>query len=497
VSVYIFTGPTLSPAEARAELEAIYLPPAAEGDVYRAALKRPQVIGIIDGYFQSTPSVRHKEILWAMSRGIHVFGSASIGALRAAELAAFGMEGVGTIFELYCEGMLEDDDEVAVAHGPPETGFIAGSEAMVNIRQTLRKAEQLGVISKELRAALEKIGKELFYPDRSYALILRCALESGLPKGPLTRLRRWLPCGQVNQKREDALSMLRLMSRRLAQGFDPKTVSYSFQHTSMWEATWRRSGELRFDSNAQPRIVFIESILDELRLEGGQYKQHSLLALERFLAIRDANRLGMVVTKRCRNEAELEFRRDRDLVEQAQFEQWMIENGLSRSEFDALMADEARVRWFHDRTEFVSASCLPEQLRISGDYPRLVRRAMAKDRLLESRGLKNPCLENANLSEKQLLRWYFEELLHQPVPDNLNRYARDLGFASPDAFRRTLLKEYLYRRLRGGTRQSITSSAHSDIASFWKRGSLRSGSNIGSSRSNGGVKGTPKESAPS
>ena len=141
-----------SRAEARRELEAVYLPPAAEGDVYRVTLKHPQAIGIIDGYFQSMPTVRHKEILWAMSRGIHVFGSASIGALRAAELVAFGMEGVGTIFELYRDGVLEDDDEVAIAHGPAEAGFLAGSEAMVNIRQTLRKAERLGVISQRLRS---------------------------------------------------------------------------------------------------------------------------------------------------------------------------------------------------------------------------------------------------------------------------------------------------------------------------------------------------------
>src|SRR5437879_13685909 len=58
VSVYVFTGPTISPTEARRELEAVYLPPAAEGDVYRVALKRPEAIGIIDGYFQSTPTVR-------------------------------------------------------------------------------------------------------------------------------------------------------------------------------------------------------------------------------------------------------------------------------------------------------------------------------------------------------------------------------------------------------------------------------------------------------
>ena len=33
MSVFIFTGPTLSAADARAELDAIYLPPAGEGDL--------------------------------------------------------------------------------------------------------------------------------------------------------------------------------------------------------------------------------------------------------------------------------------------------------------------------------------------------------------------------------------------------------------------------------------------------------------------------------
>src|SRR5437764_15100301 len=211
VSVYVFTGPTISPAEGRAELEAVYLPPAVEGDVYRAALKRPQVIGIIDGYFQSTPTVRHKEILWAMSHGIHVFGSASIGALRAAELLPFGMEGVGTVFEFYRDGSLEDDDEVAVAHGPAETGFVSASEAMVNIRQTLRKAERLGIISTELRVSLEKIGKELFYPDRNYSTVLRQPLEDGSSQADLTRLQQWMPNHRVNQKRDDALLMLRVI----------------------------------------------------------------------------------------------------------------------------------------------------------------------------------------------------------------------------------------------------------------------------------------------
>jgi hypothetical protein len=446
VSVYVFTGPTISPTEARRELEALYLPPAAEGDVYRATLKHPEAIGIIDGYFQSTPTVRHKEILWAMSRGIHVFGSASIGALRAVELAAFGMEGVGTIFEFYRDGILEDDDEVAIAHGPSEVGFLPGSEAMVNIRQTLRNAERVGIIPTELRTALEKIGKELFYPDRSYPVLLRCASECGLPEAELSRLRQWLPEGRVDQKQQDALTMLQLMHRRLAQGLEPKRVSYSFEHTSMWESAWRQGGELRYDAGAEPSVVALGSLLDELRLEGDQYKQHILLGLERFFAIREANRLGMVVTKRCQNEAELAFRQERDLIDSGRLERWMNETGLSHSEFDALMIDEASLRWFHHRAQSISATFLPEQLRLSGDYQRLLARATAKDRCLESCGLKNPSLQSANLTESQLVHWFFEELLHRSVPHDPNSYSRSLGFASSDAFRRTLLKEYLYRR---------------------------------------------------
>jgi len=89
-------------------------PPVRQGDVYLAALSSPAIIGIIDGYFEIVPTVWHKEILWAMDRGIHVYGGASIGALRAAELADFGMTGIGQIYEQYRAGQLTDDDEVAV-----------------------------------------------------------------------------------------------------------------------------------------------------------------------------------------------------------------------------------------------------------------------------------------------------------------------------------------------------------------------------------------------
>ncbi|HLE83613.1 MAG TPA: TfuA domain-containing protein, partial [Thermoanaerobaculia bacterium] len=140
MKAFIFCGPTLTSGEGAAELDAVFLPPAAQGDVYRATLERPWGIGIVDGYFERLPAIWHKEILWALSRGVHVFGSASMGALRAAELAAFGMEGVGAVFEAFRDGELEDDDEVAVLHGPAESDYRGVTDAMVDIRATLAAA---------------------------------------------------------------------------------------------------------------------------------------------------------------------------------------------------------------------------------------------------------------------------------------------------------------------------------------------------------------------
>lgn len=211
LSIYVFLGPTLRVEEARAELDAIYLPPVTQGDVYHIACRKPRAIGIIDGCFDFVPSVTHKEILWAMSQGIRVYGSASMGALRAAELAAYGMRGVGKVFESYRDGRLEDDDEVAVGHGPEEFNFMPVSTVMVNVRATLAAAEEKSIITPAVRMELERIAKAIFYRERSYAGILQAALQSGLPGDELEALCKWLPHGQVDQKREDALEMLRLI----------------------------------------------------------------------------------------------------------------------------------------------------------------------------------------------------------------------------------------------------------------------------------------------
>ncbi len=143
-SAVVFLGPSLDRRAALAVLPADYRPPAARGDITRAVSDGAEVIGLIDGVFFQESSVGHREILAALSAGVRVVGASSMGALRAAELHTLGMEGVGEVFRMYRDGVLVSDDEVALAFNPES--LIALSEPLVNIRATLRRAEDEGVI---------------------------------------------------------------------------------------------------------------------------------------------------------------------------------------------------------------------------------------------------------------------------------------------------------------------------------------------------------------
>ena len=232
----IFAGPSLPPSTRPSDPALEWCPPVRQGDVYQAALTRPAIIGITDGYFEVTPTVWHKEILWAMAQGIHVYGSASIGALRAAELCPFGMTGVGRVFAAYRDGILTDDDEVAVLHGPEELGYPAVTEAMVNIRATFDRAVAEGVLDCWLVARLTEIGKTLFYKERNWDAILGAAIGRGLPPTPLDQLAVWLRSSGVNQKQIDALEMIAVIREHLTAGVVRLKVSYRFQDTGYHKA---------------------------------------------------------------------------------------------------------------------------------------------------------------------------------------------------------------------------------------------------------------------
>ncbi|TIQ82674.1 MAG: hypothetical protein E5X64_35880, partial [Mesorhizobium sp.] len=63
---------------------------------------------------------------------------------------------------------LADDDEVAVAMCPSELGAAALSEALINIRLTLKQALRAGIINALERRSLEVLARDTHFVDRSY-----------------------------------------------------------------------------------------------------------------------------------------------------------------------------------------------------------------------------------------------------------------------------------------------------------------------------------------
>jgi len=204
-SAVVFLGPSLDRQEALAILPADYRPPAARGDITRAVSDGARVIGLIDGVFFQESSVGHREILGALKKGVRVVGASSMGALRAAELHTLGMEGVGEVYRMYRDGVIVSDDEVALAFDPE--AFTALSEPLVNIRATLARAEEEGVIDHGTRDNLFSAASSLYYPARTYPRLVREAKGSVDP-GALARFAGWVEKGAVDLKRRDAVEAL-------------------------------------------------------------------------------------------------------------------------------------------------------------------------------------------------------------------------------------------------------------------------------------------------
>lgn len=339
--VHVFAGPSL-PNAARPSLEGlVFHGPVVQGDVYALVPERPLAIAIVDGYFERVPAVWHKEILWALAEGVHVFGAASMGALRAAELAPFGMVGVGKIYEDFARGALTDDDEVTIVHADAAFGYRASSEAMVNIRATLHSAVKSGILTQPQAQRLIERTKAQFYPDRNYPGLIAMARDE-LEEKDCERLGRWLraPGNTIDQKQLDALELLRVLADFREGKADPARVPWTFQHTDAWEQVRRtivqgrwaevsasHGGDSAWQASAPPKS---EELVLRARLRG--------------LEVRSARADGYKPSPNDIGFVTAEFCRARGLLSEEALQAFLKEIGLAPAEFERLMTDEAYAR---------------------------------------------------------------------------------------------------------------------------------------------------------
>lgn len=194
MAVHVYVGPTLAAQQVLSVVpSAIIHPPVAHGDLLRLDWKLNDVVVIIDGYYHQTGSVRHKEVLMLLAAKVSVIGCASMGALRAAELHEFGMLGHGVVFEMYRDGVIDADDEVAVAHaeGPDYRRF---GEPLVNIRHAVAAARDARILTAQEATSVIAAARSLPYTARSWrATEHACASINGPGSDVFDRLRAFLP----------------------------------------------------------------------------------------------------------------------------------------------------------------------------------------------------------------------------------------------------------------------------------------------------------------
>lgn len=369
MKTYVFVGPTISQAEARRWLDATYLPPVSQGDIISLLADRPQAIGIIDGYFDSVPSVWHKEILLALSEGTLVAGAASMGALRAAELHTFGMVGVGEIFRWYRDGEIDADDEVALRHASGEHGYKPLSEPLVNVRKTLYTAHDLGIIHEDTLTALLNLGKRTHYSQRSYRNMLDDARVAGLPEQELSALQAYVQDHRIDLKKRDAVELLKY----LASEPRPQPPTFELQRTHFLQGLADRDRQVAtMDGWRMTREEFV----DFARQGHDDFPTLKTRAAANALKLTYARRLGMVACPDDVRRAEFRFKESLGLDDDEALHVWARRNHLTDHELDSFLQELALLEKVDQLFSNPSNHDLLRQLRLENRFEELLNKAV-------------------------------------------------------------------------------------------------------------------------
>jgi hypothetical protein len=175
---------------------------------------RPRAIALIDGVFESTPSVWHREIIAALEAGVAVFGAASMGALRAAELRSYGMVGIGRIYDWAKRGLI-DDAAVALLHAGKEHGHRPLSLPLVDVLAAAEKARRAKALTPGEARALTAAAAGIFYQERSWPRVLEAV---GWGSSTRARWQRFARRGLGDIKGNDARACLAAAARWVASG---------------------------------------------------------------------------------------------------------------------------------------------------------------------------------------------------------------------------------------------------------------------------------------
>jgi hypothetical protein len=262
--VIVFSDAVLPPGASTPPGLAIqFRPPARAGDLLRCVALDPAAILLIDTIATRGPQPSYEEVRSVARSGIPFFGAGRMGAFWAADLADYGMRGLGVVHDLIRAGRLQDYHEVCVP--PPGNG---GGLALVEIRLLLDEAVESGALNPgEAPGIIETIAS-LPVPERTTRAI-EGVVAAHVDQSCAEELNALLSSRSSGQCGIDAASALEAVCALINDGSAGERSALSVPAVSRSESLNRAAVELENKHRCFVRdglAVPMKAVLDSYRL---------------------------------------------------------------------------------------------------------------------------------------------------------------------------------------------------------------------------------------
>lgn len=429
MKVLIFAGPTISRQEIGQYLDALVLPPSAQGDILTSLERyRPQAIGIIDTAFPRSAWV--SEVHYALRSGVAVYGAGAQGALRAVELQDYGMKGYGKVFHDFATGQQTNDAAVLCRYTEQDGMFARTSETLVNAQASLSAALNAGILDDTTFRRLSHKAQELYWQERTWEQILLPELFAGIEA--YEEGRAWLKAHAVNIQKQDAIELLQALAshRELLQ----HNIYTPADRSGMLDLLYHRERQAYRKSGSVP----FYSVAHHAAINHPEPLEVNFNGMNRAIVAFFAERMELEPTEEEIAYEWTIFRHERSLAE-SDVEGWCSDNDMTSETMAELIMKNALCRKMHQwmimkRGMGRATGPFLDELRIRGEYPKYAESAAEIETSKE---------KNQEKFQSGFSRFSFEEILAirekskkkpLPWPTPYSQASRVLGINKEELF---------------------------------------------------------------
>jgi hypothetical protein len=422
--ILVYLGPSLSRERAREILpEAIYKPPAKQGDVVTDVVNlEPNRIILIDGVFHENLSVWHKELCYALQYpGVKaVYGAASMGALRAAELDWIGMIGIGQIYQWYRDGVTEDDSEVALTYatkdGPNGQLYYSQSVPLVDIRAGVEHyGSEFPDVARSAQEFFE-VMRSVHYAERTATLCKEMwdgACGVSYPRIP--------------QKEIDAVHALNDFRSHEPQ---PKQVPSPENLSRFFQALYERDRRIKINGTEIPQQHIDAYVL----LHNPEYERICWDSANQELALMLCDHLAVTVSVEEVQRENARFQQRSGIETPADFAVYMSSNGWTPFEYDRLMIQNARIRKLQHANTVAkmyrrNSQQIIDYLRTHQAFDYWARQALEAEKAIKESGVDDWLGVDLERGPFELLADHFEKEGLE-LKCNTEEYLLETGFSN-------------------------------------------------------------------